>query len=287
MMNMSKEKRGKMGIVIVITASLLLTGLFGLALMGANRLAFANAANRTIEIQPETMSVSQGLNATAMSTAGDMGMTIAKALSAEAAPRRQLNIIETFGNVTWPWGDSRDKNENTLTAEEAAQIGAQYIYEIFGVCIDGFTLQMTYNGMFRHRETLGTWTGTVGDGIMPEGIFPEGFYVDMPLGTPMFLFMLNAESGEAIHVEQIGNIGEGITILTPRSEVSITIEFPYIHGFGEPWSMWDIFGDMDDWNTDDIESWYIDDKGIRRTVPSIPFFSINPAEREVIERHWV
>jgi hypothetical protein len=217
-----KKERRKFGEIAKITAiSLALAGMFGLALLGANTLAFANATNRTMEIPPfEAMNVFQTMPAAA---ANEMGVSVAKALSAEDTPRRNLTVNEITFN-TWIWGTPAARGENTLSAEDAAQIGAQYIYEIFGEDIDGATVQMTFNGYMRHSGNFGVWSGIVGDGIVPENL---GIDVEMPIGTPLFYFMLNAEMGEAIHVERMAAVKDDIIILTPRSHSRIIMEIPH------------------------------------------------------------
>lgn len=255
---MQKEKRRPGEVVKIFIASLALVGVFGAALFGANHLAFANAQSRTMEVPPfEAMSVSQNIP---LATVNNMGVSIANALSAEQTPRRNLNVIEVAFDA-WVWGNQDARNENTLSAEEAAQIGAQYIYEIFGECIDGATVQMSFSGHLRHRGTLGVWTGTVGDGVTPDGF---GDDIEFPIGKPMFLFLLNSETGEAIHVEQITNFGDGIVMLNPRSDAPITMDIDFnMRGFG--WDAENRLGDAEvrreihfrPLNPEDIEGWDI------------------------------
>ena len=211
-------------IVKTTALSLLSIGVFGAALVGANHFSLANAENRTLEMPPvEAMSVSL-TNATSItSETSNNGTSLGAALSAMNSSNRNLIVNETSLD-SWIWGGNHEKGENALSAEEAAQIGAQYIYEIFGECIDGAIVQMTFNGHLRHRGTLGVWTGTVGDGITPEDF---GDYMEFPMGTPMFLFMLNAETGEAIHVERMTGVGEGLILLNPRSDARITMDIVF------------------------------------------------------------
>jgi hypothetical protein len=165
-----------------------------------------------------------------------MSASVAAALSAIETPRRNLTVNETSFDA-WIFGNQHAKNEHTISAEEAAQIGAQYIYEIFGECIDGATVQMSFNGHLRHKETLGVWSGTVGDGIIPDDIvLPDGMTMpEFPIGKPMFMFMLNAETGEAIHVERMtfSGDGDGIIIFTPRSNEGVTMDIPGVFGCPE------------------------------------------------------
>jgi len=219
---MQKEKRKVSEVVKVMATSLVLVGAFGFALMGANRLAFTNASARTVDIpQFEAMSVSQGMNASA-SSAENMQALVANALAAEQTPRRDLTVNETSFD-SWMWGN-HIMDENTLSAEEAAQIGAQYIYEVFGECVDGATVEMTFNGHLRHRGTLGMWIGTVSDGTAVD----SADSADLSTGRPLFIFMINSETGEAIHVEQMTSFGEGLVLLSPRSDTPITFDMPNI-----------------------------------------------------------
>jgi len=255
---MQKQKRGIGEVAKVVVASIASVGIFGAALFGANNLAFANAQSRTMEIPPfEAMSVSQN---TPIATVDNINMPTANALSAEQSPRRNLTVLDTVIH-DWMWGDRDAANENTISAEDAAQIGAQYIYEVFGECVDGATVQMTFNGHLRHRGTLGVWTGIVGDGITPEGIDFE-----MPIGTPMFLFMLNAETGEAIHVERMTDFGDGIIMLNPRSDARITMDME-LHPFNsEAWDFKFHFSPIDldfDFEQFDPDVW-----GIPLEIPS-------------------
>ena len=50
---------------------------------------------------------------------------------------------------------------NTLSAEAAAEIGAQYILDMFGVCVDGKTITMTYWGQ-HPSQTRSIWGGSIG-----------------------------------------------------------------------------------------------------------------------------
>jgi hypothetical protein len=214
---MQKQKRKISEVVKVVFASLLSVVLFGAMLMGANGLAFANAASRTMELPP--------LEAMSVSLPDNIGASVAAALAATDSPRRNLNVNEiVIPSAGFGFFSNQEKSENTLSAEEAAQIGAQYIYEIFDECIDGATVQMTFQGHLRHRGTNGVWSGMVGDGTLPEGL---GIDIEMPIGQPMFMFMLNAETGEAIHVERMTIGGDGTIILTPRSDAGITMDIPF------------------------------------------------------------
>jgi len=241
-------------IVKTTALSLLSIGVFGAALVGANQFSFANAANRTLEMPPvEAMSVSLPNASEVTTSANNNGTSLGSALSAIGSPGRNLIVDEVeFYSI---WGGTHERGENTLSAEEAAQIGAQYIYEIFGECIDGATVQMVFQGHLMHRGVRGVWVGTVGDGIIPEC---RDLDIPMPIGTPMFIFMLNAETGEAIHVEQATIGGYGIIILTPRSDAPITADWSLRDGLREPIFIERHFSfreDFYDWVLPEVEAW--------------------------------
>ncbi len=54
-----------------------------------------------------------------------------------------------------------DKNTEALSPEEAAVIGARYIWDVYGESIDGKIVAMQYNG--DTGRTRPYWIGTVGD----------------------------------------------------------------------------------------------------------------------------
>jgi hypothetical protein len=224
------QKRKINEVVKIAAASLLSIALFGGVLLGANRLAFANAASRTMELPPlEAMNVSPEIN---------NAVSLGAALSASPEAPRSLNVKET-ASESWIFGSYHQRDENTLTAGEAAQLGARYIYELFGECIDGATVHMTFNGHMRHRGGSGVWSGIVGDGILPGRVDTD---IPMLIGIPSFLFMINAETGEAIHVERMTQGEDGMIILTPRSDARITMEVPHFH-WGEPGDRFDRWND--------------------------------------------
>jgi len=224
---MENEKKNE--ILKAVALTILTICVFGAAFFGVNRLALASASGRATEAPPIEAMSSLPASAAMLASDTDSGegfaASLGAALSAEEPPRRNLTVIETEFDALW-WGNSNAEGVNTLSAEDAAQIGARHIYEIYGECIDGATVQMSFNGHLRHRGTPGVWTGTVGDGIPPVDISVDGVDLEFPLGTLMFIFMLNGETGEAIHVEKIANLSVEMIVLNPRSDEGITMELP-------------------------------------------------------------
>ena len=239
---MNKKKINEM--YKVATASLLSVGLFGTLLFGAGALAFANASDRTLELPPL-----EPMSAASVDTIADvltddyaaLAENILKAddtlesVSEEMAVRHF--VINEAAAVSWWHTDSVERSEEMLTAQEAADIAANQIYAQYGECIDGTVVQMIFNGHMEHRGFGGVWVGTVGDGIIPEDFdietampwlieSPEGLDEERFIGTPMFIFMINATSGELIHLEHLGNALEGgaITLINLTGENRITID---------------------------------------------------------------
>ena len=116
---MQKQKE----IIKVALGSLLAIGLFSLLFLGLNRLGFAIAAYEDEELP--------ALNET---------ITIPDILTREAfiMPDVELVRVQTFHSM------QIDERDFIMSMEEAARLGALYIWDMFGVRIDGMIIQMTY-----------------------------------------------------------------------------------------------------------------------------------------------
>ena len=89
---------------------------------------------------------------------------------------------------------------NALHPEAAAKIGAQYIWDMFGVSIDGTTVLMWY---FNHPSATRTrWVGIVSDASSDNS--SQGNYYP----TTLFTFHLDAITGKRINISFEGNLGE-------------------------------------------------------------------------------
>ncbi|MCL2856668.1 MAG: hypothetical protein FWE19_02945 [Oscillospiraceae bacterium] len=133
-----KKTRGK-DIIKMAAVSALAIGAFSAALIGANSLAFAAAASGTqaIPIATETIIITPNL-------------------PSESFQAPNLTILES--------PSLNEHTNNTVSAhampmEEAAQIGAQYIWDVFGESIDGMYVEMLFAAWPSQSRTY--WIGRV------------------------------------------------------------------------------------------------------------------------------
>jgi len=133
-----KTTRSK-DILKMVAVSAFAIGVFSSALIGANHLAFAAATN---EIQPISVT--------------SEAAHIPPNLPPEGFQAPTLNIVSSpINNV---------HANNTVTAsamsmEEAAQIGAQYIWDVFGESIDGMYVEIMFAAWPSQSRTY--WMGVV------------------------------------------------------------------------------------------------------------------------------
>ena len=243
----------------VAAASVVSIGICGAVLLAANALAFAGVTERTVELEPlEAMSVtpvSAFAHASLSSTSQDgfaydtndavwgfretMGGSIyiegadiyERDLPGEDAlfvHERRVVIFESevqrnpFGVIINGTYEDSLRGEDVLSSDEAVQIASQYIYEMFGECIDGSAVHMTFNGHMRHRGHLGIWTGTVGDGINDADENANDESVAASLGRIKFVFLLNATTGEMIHIEQfVGGLDGQFVTINPNESIVV------------------------------------------------------------------
>jgi len=99
-----------------------------------------------------------------------------------------------------------EMSPNALLPEDAAEIGAKYIWEMFGVDISGTSMYIRYNSF--PTSTRIHWSGTV---VVPSGSpFPE-YYRDT-----WFSFAIDAMTGERIEIrdyrlDEIEVFGESVS----------------------------------------------------------------------------
>jgi len=133
-----KKIRGK-DILKMVALSAFAIGVFSAALIGANHLAFAAATSGT-QIIPSTAEE----------------MSIPQNLPPEGFQVPTLNIVSSSENNVHV--------NNTVTAsamsmEEAAELGAQYIWDVFGESIDGMYVEMMFANWSSQSRTY--WLGVV------------------------------------------------------------------------------------------------------------------------------
>jgi hypothetical protein len=86
------------------------------------------------------------------------------------------------------------KSADTISPEEAAELGARYIWDVFGVSIDGKTVEMFYSKQPSHTKAY--WMGTVAESKedMDRTDVINKFH-------PQFTFTISAVSGERIDID--------------------------------------------------------------------------------------
>jgi len=115
------------------TAAVVAVGLFGGLLLGLNNLTLNAAINEETYAPPATEYVS---------------------IPENPVYNEDQPVALTVIDMAWEEADPL-----ALSMEEAAQIGAQYIYDVFGVCIDGMYVEM---GFAPPRwATRSVWRGEV------------------------------------------------------------------------------------------------------------------------------
>ena len=157
---MAKSKGKK--IMKVVTMSVLSFGLLGVSLYGITT-AFASAAP---ESTPTTVAYALAANESIQSLSATSEEFVAQDL-------RVYDKTEA-GTVV---------STNAISLDEAAQIGAEYIWEMFGESIDGMAVEMQYNNLMQHGGSTNALFGTVSNGS--EIVF--NFMVDAFTGERMMV----------------------------------------------------------------------------------------------------
>jgi len=129
----------------VAAAAILSIGLFSAALMGINSWAFARATNATLSFPlPE----------------GDLEIVQTEEDSEIA--QNLLADVFTPPTVTVSgsrWQGYHEVSASAMSMEDAAQIGAAYIWDVFGACIDGMHIEMFFSAWPSSSRTY--WQGSI------------------------------------------------------------------------------------------------------------------------------
>ena len=120
----------------VATMTVLSIALFSTALMSVNNWAFARATNSThnFPLPAEAVEIAENL------------------------PPEGFVLPDVTISVS-PWQHYHEISAQAMSMEDAAQIGAEYIWEVFGTCIDGMHIEMHFSDWDWHARTH--WHGTV------------------------------------------------------------------------------------------------------------------------------
>lgn len=157
---MKKIKANEKGKTIAV--SVVSIGLLSAMFIGVNSLVFAAESNKTESLTPDKTTVEVTTQNSSLSV---------------DFQEPSLTIYELDSELDNP------RKASAMSYENAAQIGAQHIWEIFGEHIDGMFVEMFYEVSAFTARTY--WTGIV-----------FASQEDMDNGNPLFNFIVDAISGE-------------------------------------------------------------------------------------------
>jgi len=118
-----------------------------------------------------------------------------------------------------------------IPIEEAAQLGALYIWDIYGICIDGLYVEMMYAAWPSTARTY--WMGTVSDATDFQNID-----IWAHNNFRQFRFMIDAVTGMRVDISRDYPIipltdGDWEDMLTWRTEITSFVENTNWHNIGE------------------------------------------------------
>jgi len=142
---MKTRTKGK-ELLKVAAMCVLSIGLFSAAFIGFNQFIFAAATN-----EPTPLPTHSEISAPAQNSE--------HLLPEEGIGRVQDGLIFTAPALTLIYQHIHSAPESALPMEEAAQIGARYIWDVFGTSIDGMYVHMSYTAHAAYSRTY--WQGTV------------------------------------------------------------------------------------------------------------------------------
>ena len=176
------------GLLATALAVVLSIGMFSALFIGANTIAFAAANNREVNFPSSAHANS--------------------AVRENVIPAGyQTPSISVTENEFLSTGV---KTANTISPEEAAELGAQYIWDIFEASIDGKTVEMVYTSFpsstrnyWHGSVTYGTEirTGTYFEFDAETEIYEETEY-EIEVPKILFSFSLDAVTGERMDITQ-------------------------------------------------------------------------------------
>lgn len=198
-----KAKSKRRDLLKVVAVSAVALGMFATALVGANRLAFMAATNGSTPVEMAATNISQPLQvASSLSQTYEVQNTYGAEVETEAAVFTQPNITVIQGELQPPQAIPA----NAISIDEAAQLGAKYIWDVFGTHIEGLYVEMTY--IMMPGFTRPFWIGTVSDERPVNLDFATFMYenddcLDAWVGAmvlPLYSFRLDAITGMRIDV---------------------------------------------------------------------------------------
>ncbi len=215
----------------VIGASVMTVAVAGAALMGVNALAYAAVTQPSEIIMNELPAVTQIVDAApivnAVENAGQ---------DTFQTPALNISFYAVSGHEDY------QPKADAMGMEEAAQIGARYIWEIFGENIDGKFVEMNYSAFPYESKTY--WFGSVTDYKIEESEpviitsdisaeehirAVEEMEAANKINPRLYGFMIDAVTGERIQISQSFDARQkdlGTSIAIPADEYSDMMKNP-------------------------------------------------------------
>jgi len=196
-----KSKKKSKGIFATAMASALAIGVFSVLFIGANRLTFAAADGRTVTQEP-TIAQTAVTTPTVPATTPQPQQTPP---ATENVPTAETAVFVpptvTLIPLTNLAGDTPPAH--ALSMEEAFLIGAEYIWDVLGSCIDGMYVEMMYTLMPGFTRPF--WIGTVSATKPPQDLNFEDFRDDLDawrdaMVFSSYIFRLDAITGMRVDV---------------------------------------------------------------------------------------
>jgi len=171
-------------------------GMFSAAFVGFNQLIFAAATNEPTPLPP------------VVATAENESVPLPSvATTAETAHETFVSPVFTLIDGTNP--HIFPQPAAALSMQEAADLGARYIWDVFGVSIEGMYVEMHFAD--HERQTTTWWTGQV---FIEDPANPTLRYIDHPNGAEfgrptrtalnLYMFTINGITGERIDISYQG-----------------------------------------------------------------------------------
>lgn len=177
----TKQTRTKgQEIIKIVAASVLSIGLFSASFIGFNQLTFAAATDEATPLPPA-----------ATSTAYTQDAQQPEA-EAETFVPPTLTLIES------PYQHLHPIPAAAMSMAEAAQVGARYIWDIFGTDIDSLYVEMAFAAHASQTNTW--WTGVV---FLEDPKNPTQNYIiseGEAFALPVYMFTVNGITGERINI---------------------------------------------------------------------------------------
>ena len=189
----------------VATVCILSIGFFCLAFAGFNHMIFASATNDTTPLPPATTTEAYTQNQEQLDVDVDT--------DAFTSPTFTLIEVVDLHAHSIP--------SSAISIEDAAEIGARYIWDVFGTSIDGLYMEVWFSAHASQSNT--TWRGMVYMENPLNGELNEvyGYSILENSALPVYIFSIDSITGEREDITYIDQQREN------QHEIRLVREVPY------------------------------------------------------------